>query len=388
MADRISNRDPTGALRAPFARRHEQIAQAVSFTSRIAGMFASVVVLGFGYIASAGPMPPPEPNALARALQTRGIEPAAGFKIGRPMVCRVGGAGEDWSYHCMAAFTDSARAARTAALEIMIFKTGYDFAREDSRVKAAVARLNARWKLDEQIDVGLDDGGQRIPLKASCHQGRGQTNGLAYCLLPLSNNVLVFSQAPPKQAGSDQVTTSTNGGADSFEDMQHAAQLASLAAIAVAKAQQGGPPPSNGGLSDSIFRVQRKPASTDDFCAILKTAVAAARTNFKSIPGPADEIMPWWRDATLSLPYADCNVDTDKRSQSYFCTWEKEQGAAVNARYKYTVRQTDQCLAGFRKTTTGQTTTWSNPAVGTVLVDSRHVMPSTQTWSLMLVVKR
>jgi hypothetical protein len=360
----------------------------MSFTSRVAVLLASVVMLGFGYVASAGPIAPSEADALARTLQTRGIQPAAGFKISRPMDCRVGGAGEDWSYHCVVALTDSARAGRTAALEIMIFKTGYDFAGEDSRVKAAVARLNVRWKLDEQVDVSLNDGAQRIPLKASCHQARGQTNGLAYCLLPLSSNVLVFSQAPPKQAGSDQVTTSTNGGADSFEDMQHAAQLASLAAIAVAKAKQGAPPPSNGGLSDSIFRLQPKPASTDDFCTILKTAVAAARTNFTSIPGPADDIMPWWRDAKLSLPYADCNVDTDKRSQSYFCTWEKEQGAAVNARYNYTVRQTDQCLAGFRKTTTGQTTTWSNPAVGTVLLDSRHVMPNTQTWSLMLFVKR
>jgi hypothetical protein len=131
------------------------------------------------------------------------------------------------------------------------------------------------------------------------------------------------------------------------------------------------------------------PAWADDFCVTLKTAVAAAKTNFTNIPGPNDDFMPGWRDAKLSLPFAvDCNVDTDKRGPSYFCSWEKEQGAAVNARYKYMVRQTDQCLAGFQKSTADQITTWHNSTAGTVTVDARHVMPNTQTWAVMLTVKR
>jgi hypothetical protein len=130
------------------------------------------------------------------------------------------------------------------------------------------------------------------------------------------------------------------------------------------------------------------PAWADDFCPNLKTALASARTDFTNIPGPDDYFMPGWRDVKLTLPYAtDCNVNTDKRDLSYFCSWEKEQGAAVNARYKYMVRQTDQCLAGFQKTAGNMITTWHG-AAGTVTVDGRHVMPNTQTWSLMLTVKR
>jgi hypothetical protein len=131
------------------------------------------------------------------------------------------------------------------------------------------------------------------------------------------------------------------------------------------------------------------PAFADDFCSNLKTALAAAPTGFTNIPGPDDDLIPGWRDATLTLPYAeDCYVETDKRDISYFCSWKKEQGAAVNARYKYMVQQTDQCLAGFRKTTDDGVTTWRNPATGTVMVDSRHVMKNTETWSVMLKVKR
>ncbi len=99
--------------------------------------------------------------------------------------------------------------------------------------------------------------------------------------------------------------------------------------------------------------------------------------------------MPSWRDAKLKLPYAaDCYVDTDKRNISYFCSWQKEQGAAVNARYKYTVRQIDECLTGFQKTADFMISTWTNPTVGTITVDGRHVMKNTQTWALTLTVKK
>jgi hypothetical protein len=131
------------------------------------------------------------------------------------------------------------------------------------------------------------------------------------------------------------------------------------------------------------------PALADDFCANLKTALASARTGFTNIPGPRDDVIPGWRDAKLLLPFAtECFVQTDKRDISYFCSWQKEQPAAVNARYKYTVRETDQCLAGFQKTTGDGVTTWRNPATGTVTVDSRKVMKNTSLGSLRLTVKR
>jgi hypothetical protein len=130
------------------------------------------------------------------------------------------------------------------------------------------------------------------------------------------------------------------------------------------------------------------PAWADDFCVNLKTAVAAAKTDFTNIPGPADDTIPGWRDAELSLPFAtDCFVDTDKRNISYFCRWQKEQPAAVAARYRFLVLQTDQCLTGFQKTTGDGVTTWHD-AVGTVTVDSRKVMENTQLNAVRLTVER
>jgi hypothetical protein len=130
------------------------------------------------------------------------------------------------------------------------------------------------------------------------------------------------------------------------------------------------------------------PAWADDFCANLKTALASVETDFTSIPGPPDDVIPGWRDAELSLPFAsDCYVDTDKRDISYFCSWQKEQPAAVAARYRFLVQQTDQCLTGFQKTTGDRVTTWHD-AVGTVTVDSRKVMKNTQLDAVRLTVKR
>ena len=130
------------------------------------------------------------------------------------------------------------------------------------------------------------------------------------------------------------------------------------------------------------------PAWADDFCVNLKTALASVKTDFTSIAGPPDDVIPGWRDAELLLPFAtDCFVDTDKRNISYFCSWQKEQPAAVAARYRFLVRQTDQCLTGFQKTTGDGVTAWNN-AVGTVTVDSRKVMKNTQLDNVRLTVRR
>lgn len=131
------------------------------------------------------------------------------------------------------------------------------------------------------------------------------------------------------------------------------------------------------------------PAWADDFCPNLKQAIAAAPTDFVSIAGAEDDTIPGWRNANVVLPFAaDCFVITDSRDISYFCSWKKEQPAAVNARYKYTVQQTDQCLVGFQKTVGDGLTTWQNPTGGLVTVDARHVMKNTETWSLRLTVRR
>ena len=134
-------------------------------------------------------------------------------------------------------------------------------------------------------------------------------------------------------------------------------------------------------------------AVADDFCANLKTAVAAARTDFRNLPGPNDDVIPGWRDPNLKLPYWEgCFVQTDKRDLSYFCNWKRLQPMAVNAQYKYVVKQTDQCLVGFQKTTGDKVTTWRNPAVGTVTVDVEGrkpgAMQGSETWKLMLKVTR
>ncbi len=222
---------------------------------RNAMILGAVALLGGGRPASAQSLAPSRPDDLARALQAHGIEPAIDFRMSRPINCLNGGAQNDWLYHCVAALIDGARGGRTAALEVMIYKGGYNFASMDAQVKAAVGRMGGRWKLDYNPEMTVDGGGRRISLRASCHQSRGQPNSPAYCMTPVSSNVTIFSQVAPDQSSSDRVTTSTNGGPDSFDDMARAGQLASLGAIAVIKAQQGAPP-SERGFSDSIFKVQ------------------------------------------------------------------------------------------------------------------------------------
>ncbi|MEO7323557.1 MAG: hypothetical protein ABIW82_01875 [Dokdonella sp.] len=171
-------------------------------------------------------------------LRANGIDPAMSFRSSQPINCMAGSADADVVYRCVAAMADSARSGKTAAVEILIFKDRYDFASRDAQIKAAVARLNGRWSLAYEPEVSVKGEGRTMSLNGSCHQSRGQTNSPAYCLLPVARNVLIFSQVAPAQARSDQITTSQNGEPDSFDDMAHAGTLATLGAIAVAKAQR------------------------------------------------------------------------------------------------------------------------------------------------------
>lgn len=186
---------------------------------------------------SAQPLPAMPSDALAAHLKTHAIDAAIGFRADRPFNCMRGATGSDSAYHCVAAITDENRRGKIAALEIMIFNGAYDFAERNAEVKAAVARLNGRWSLDSDPEMSLNGDGRTISLKASCHQSRGRENGPAYCLLPVTRNVLVFTQVAPAQASTQAITTRANGEPDSFDDMTRAGNLASLGAVAVLGAE-------------------------------------------------------------------------------------------------------------------------------------------------------
>jgi hypothetical protein len=179
-------------------------------------------------------LPPSSPDVLARALQTRGVDTTIGFQQNGPVRCKTGTSADDWSYRCTAAMNDSKRGGRTAALEFMVYKH-YDFEVRDGAIKAAVAQMSARWKLESQIPFDFSGLGQKVAVRASCHQARGLQNSLAFCLTPLSSNVLIFTSVPPLDVSSDHIGISTTGGRDSYEDMARSAELASLGAITVAK---------------------------------------------------------------------------------------------------------------------------------------------------------
>jgi hypothetical protein len=187
--------------------------------------------------ASSQSLAPVAPDALVAYLMSHGIDPAMGFRAERPINCMRGAAGSDSAYRCVVALADAERGGKSAALEIMIFNGTHDFADRNARVKAAVARLEGRWSLDYEPDLSLKAEGRTISLKAACHQSRGRANSPAYCLLPVTRNVLVFSQVAPAQASTQAITTSTKGEPDSFDDMARAGTLASLGAVAVASAQ-------------------------------------------------------------------------------------------------------------------------------------------------------
>ncbi len=179
------------------------------------------------------------PEALAAQLRADGLDTVPGSGKRQTLDCIRGSSKDDWAYHCVAALVDSMRGGRPAAVEIMIFNDTYDFVGRDAQIKALVVHLNGRWSLDYAPEVGINGDGRKISLKGACHQSRGRPNSPAYCLLPVARNVLIFSQAAPAEASSDEITTSENGESDSFDDMAHAGTLASFGAVAVVKAQHG-----------------------------------------------------------------------------------------------------------------------------------------------------
>lgn len=177
------------------------------------------------------------PQALADKLAASGIDEAMGFTVTRPMACNKGGGSDDWAFHCTVGLADAARDGRLAALEVMIFDHDVDLDAKDARIKSAVTALSGRWSIDSVPDVTLTDNktGAKLALQTKCHQSRGQANSDAYCLLQASSQVLVFTEVTPAHTASDSITVGE--GSDSFEDTRHAADLATLGAIAVAQAQ-------------------------------------------------------------------------------------------------------------------------------------------------------
>lgn len=218
----------------------------------------AAAIVGAGLLICALPaqaqqLPPSSPEALVRALQTRGVDSAIGFQQNGPIRCKTGTSADDWSYRCTGAMIDSKRGGRIAALEFMVYKH-YDFAARDGAIKAAVARMPARWKIDSPVPFDFSGRGLKVAVRASCHQARGQQNSLAYCLTPLSSNVLIFTSVPPLDASSDHIGVSITGGRDSSEDMKRSAELASLGAITVAKFGSSASSPPAREFSDDIFR--------------------------------------------------------------------------------------------------------------------------------------
>jgi hypothetical protein len=192
------------------------------------------------------------PDVLAAQLRADGIDAAPGSGKRQALNCIRSSGGNDWAYHCVATLVDTVRGGRPAAVEIMIFNDSYDFASRDAQIKALVTRSNGRWSLDYAPEIGIKGEGRTISLKGACHQSRGRANSPAYCLLPVASNVLIFSQAAPAEASSDEITTSQHGESDSFDDMAHAGTLASFGAVAVVKAQHG--PDKINNASDSLIR--------------------------------------------------------------------------------------------------------------------------------------
>ena len=191
-------------------------------------------------------------DALAAQLRADGIDTGPGSGKRQALNCIRGSAKNDWAYHCVATLVDTARGGRSATVEIMIFNDSYDFASRDAQIKAVVARLNGRWSLDYAPEIGINGEGRTISLKGACHQSRGRVNSPAYCLLPVTRNVLIFSQIAPAEASSEEVTTSQSGESDSFDDMVHGGTMASLGAVAVVKAQNA--PDKINSASDSLIR--------------------------------------------------------------------------------------------------------------------------------------
>jgi hypothetical protein len=183
------------------------------------------------------PNAPATPQTMADKLAASGIDEAMGFTVTRPMVCNRGSGETDWAFHCPIGLADAERDGRAAALEVMIFDHDVDLAAQDAKIKTAVAQLHGRWSLDDEPDVTLTNNktGEKLKLQTECHQSRGQANSDAFCLLQASSQVLVFTQVTPAQPSSDSITVGE--GSDSFVDTRHAADLATLGAIAVAKAQ-------------------------------------------------------------------------------------------------------------------------------------------------------
>ena len=227
----------------------------MGFTQPIAAIVGSVCLMSAAS-ALAQQLPPSSPDALARALQTRGVEPAIGFQPNGPIRCSTGRASDDWYYQCKGAMLESKRGGRTGELEIMIYKH-YDFARPDAAAKAEIARLPEQWKVDGQFPFDFSGHGLRVAVRASCHQARGRQNSPAFCLTPLSSNVMIMTWVTPLEASSDHLGVSTTGGSDSSDDMGRSADLASLGAITVARfaSTSSAPhPPPPRVYTDDIFR--------------------------------------------------------------------------------------------------------------------------------------
>ena len=191
----------------------------------------------FAATGAASADPPQSAQALANILAKSGIEAGSGFKVTRAMTCGKGRDPQDPSLHCTTFLADAGRGGRPAYLEIMVFDRATDFEARAEKIKAAV-EVSGRWTIEWQPDVTLSNSktGGSLKLPAHCYQARGDNNGDAFCLIQASNHALAFAQVKPAHPSSDSI--SVGKGSTSYEDTEHASDLAIRGAIAVAKASK------------------------------------------------------------------------------------------------------------------------------------------------------
>jgi hypothetical protein len=174
-------------------------------------------------------------QALATALTASGVQVGAGLSVTRPMACGKGRDPADPSVHCTTVYADAARGGRAASLEIMVFDQGADFEARDGKIKAAIEAVRGRFAVEHshQTTISNPKTGKTLTLHDRCYQSRGATNSDAFCVSEAGDHAVVLAEAAAAQASSNGV--STEDGSPSFEDIEHASDLASRGALAVTK---------------------------------------------------------------------------------------------------------------------------------------------------------
>jgi len=186
---------------------------------------------------------PPAPLG-AHELAVRLLGPSAfelgdwGYHTDAPLACEDGGPTDDWSVTCRATFRDDERGDAEAKVQLVFFDHDADFAAVDDPVKQHVLGLDSEWKIedDPSLTLGNEKTGEQRKLPAACHQGLGQQNSPAFCVVQFTPRVFVMTAVQPAEASTDHLTISTdsNGASGNDKDAQHGEMLAMLVMAKIA----------------------------------------------------------------------------------------------------------------------------------------------------------